>query len=113
MENRYLRHRLVWYFARISNKRSHWNKLEMRHILLSLLPDVTLSDDGYLIVNSHLDKHLDENDPDWKNIIKALMDEAERLYPEFKGKIIIFDDKNEKEFGFFEEISANEKPTLS
>ena len=89
MENRYLPARILGYIVRTSHKRLNWNHFRLERICLTR-PQVTISNDC-LVIDNHMSKK--ECRRHWRSIVKALVEEAEKLYPEFKGRVIIFDDE--------------------
>jgi len=93
MENRYPPVRLVWYTVRKGNKKSLWNSLELKKLYL-YRPSIAVVN-GCLVINNFLNKWDKDNWPHWDKIMKAFREEAEELYPEFKGRIKILDDEKE------------------
>ena len=91
MENRYLPARILWYLVRTGHKRLNWNHFKMEKLYLTG-PQVTVSNDC-LVIDNHISKK--EGRRHWRLIVKALVKEAEELYPEFRDRVIIFDDEKE------------------
>ena len=87
VENRYLPVRQIFYFfiKRKGNKRKKLERLELANIYLSR-PSVNIIGD-YLVINNHLGEH-----EHIKSIERALMEEAKKLYPEFKDNIKIINE---------------------
>ncbi len=96
MESRYQPTREVRYKVRMSHKRLNWNiKLEYHRIVLAS-PDIKVVN-GNLILKHTLAKKQWVGDSKllhhWGPLVKTLREEAEELYPEFKGKVIILEDE--------------------
>ena len=85
VENKYALVRLVYYKARAGHKRENYNNLIIRNIAM-MSPNLSLLNET-LVIENRVDREFYERDKGY--IRKALLEEAENLYPEFKNNIRI------------------------
>jgi len=92
IKNKYAHVRLVYYKARAGHKRArawrkrgNYNNLIIRSITM-MSPNLSLLNET-LVIENRVDREFYERDKGY--IRKALLEEAENLYPEFKNNIRI------------------------
>ena len=85
IENKYAHVRLVYYKVRAGHKRGNYKIITIRSISM-MLPNLSLLNET-LVIENRVDREFYERDKGY--IRKALLEEAENLYPEFKNNIRI------------------------